>query len=64
MREVSYSSSIGLLNRLRAFFDQQIIDLGGFANSEFIACTSVQAADDNWLSGDPIRASVAIRHRC
>jgi len=51
MREVSHASSIGLLNRLRAFFDQQIVDLGGFSNSEFIA-NVVQAADEAWLVCD------------
>jgi pilus assembly protein CpaE len=57
MREVSYSSSISLLNRLRAFFDQQIIDLGGFTNSEFIAQV-VQSADDTWLLCDQGVASI------
>jgi len=57
MREVSYSSSIGLLNRLRAFFDQQIIDLGGFTNSEFIAHV-VQACDEVWLLCDQGVASI------
>jgi pilus assembly protein CpaE len=57
MREVSYSSSIGLLNRLRAFFDQQIIDLGGFTNSEFIAHV-VQASDETWLLCDQGVASI------
>jgi pilus assembly protein CpaE len=57
MREVSYSSSISLLNRLRAFFDQQIIDLGGFTNSEFIAHV-VQAADETWLLCDQGVASI------
>jgi pilus assembly protein CpaE len=57
MREVSYSSSIGLLNRLRAFFDQQIIDLGGFTNNEFIAHV-VQAADETWLLCDQGVASI------
>jgi pilus assembly protein CpaE len=51
MREVSHASSIGLLNRLRAFFDQQIVDLGGFSNSEFIANVA-QAADEAWLVCD------------
>ena len=51
MREVSHASSVGLLNRLRAFFDQQIVDLGGFTNSEFIA-NVVQAADETWLVCD------------
>jgi pilus assembly protein CpaE len=57
MREVSYSSSVSLLNRLRAFFDQQIIDLGGFTNSEFIAQV-VQSADDTWLVCDQGVASI------
>ena len=57
MREVSYSSSISLLNRLRAFFDQQIVDLGGFTNSEFIAQV-VQSADDTWLVCDQGVASI------
>jgi pilus assembly protein CpaE len=57
MREVSYSSSVSLLNRLRAFFDQQLIDLGGFTNSEFIAQV-VQSADDTWLVCDQGVASI------
>ncbi|QDQ83726.1 fimbrial protein [Paraburkholderia megapolitana] len=57
MREVSYSASVGLLNRLRAFFDQQIVDLGGFTNSEFIA-NVVQAADETWLVCDQGVASI------
>jgi pilus assembly protein CpaE len=57
MREVSYSSSISLFNRLRAFFDQQIVDLGGFSNSEFIAHV-VQAADETWLLCDQGVASI------
>jgi pilus assembly protein CpaE len=57
MREVSYSSSVSLLNRLRAFFDQQIIDLGGFSNSEFIAHV-VQGADETWLLCDQGVASI------
>jgi pilus assembly protein CpaE len=57
MREVSYSSSVSLVNRLRAFFDQQIIDLGGFSNSEFIAHV-VQSADETWLLCDQGVASI------
>ncbi|MCX4164441.1 MULTISPECIES: fimbrial protein [Paraburkholderia] len=57
MREVSYSASVGLLNRLRAFFDQQIVDLGGFTNSEFIA-NVVRAADETWLVCDQGVASI------
>ncbi|RFU47978.1 fimbrial protein [Paraburkholderia sp. DHOC27] len=57
MREVSYSSSVSLLNRLRAFFDQQIIDLGGFSNSEFIAHVA-RSADETWLLCDQGVASI------
>ncbi len=57
MREISYSSSISLLNRLRAFFDQQIIDLGGFSNIEFIAHV-VRASDEAWLVCDQGVASI------
>lgn len=57
MREVSYASSLALLARLRAFFDQQIVDLGGFTNSEFIAQV-VQAADETWLVCDQGVASI------
>jgi pilus assembly protein CpaE len=57
LRQVSYGASIGLLNRLRAFFDQQIVDLGGFPNSEFIG-NAVQAADETWLVCDQSVASI------
>jgi len=57
LRQVSYAASIGLLNRLRAFFDQQIVDLGGFPNNEFIA-NAVQAADETWLVCDQSVASI------
>ncbi len=57
MREVSYAGAASLFNRLRAFFDQQIVDLGGFSNNEFIA-QAVQAADDAWLVCDQGVASI------
>ncbi|QRQ84387.1 AAA family ATPase [Cupriavidus oxalaticus] len=44
LRDISYSETIGLLERLRAFFDMQVIDLGGFGNAEFTA-QIVKAAD-------------------
>ncbi|WP_454738878.1 AAA family ATPase [Cupriavidus necator] len=44
LRDISYSEAISLLERLRAFFDMQIIDLGGFGNAEFTA-QIVKAAD-------------------
>ncbi|WP_245964943.1 fimbrial protein [Trinickia dinghuensis] len=57
LRTVSYASAVALLTRLRAFFDQQIVDLGGFSNHEFIAQVA-QAADEVWLVCDPAIASV------
>ncbi|MGX7003646.1 fimbrial protein [Caballeronia sp. KNU42] len=57
MREVSYASAVNLVNRLRTFFDHQIVDLGGFTNLEFIA-QMVHAADNVWLVCDPNVASV------
>lgn len=57
LRSVSYASSVALLARLRAFFDQQIVDLGGFSNHEFVAQVA-QAADEVWLVCDPAIASV------
>ena len=56
MREVSYASAVSLLNRLRTFFDHQLVDLGGFTNLEFIGQV-VQAADNVWLVCDPNVAS-------
>ncbi|MGU7769340.1 fimbrial protein [Burkholderia sp. MR1-5-21] len=57
LRDVSYASSVGLLNRLRAFFDQQIVDLGGFSNREFVAQIAA-AADEAWLVCDQGVASI------
>ncbi|WP_432261647.1 AAA family ATPase [Cupriavidus sp. TMH.W2] len=51
LRDISYSEAIGLLERLRAFFDMQIIDLGGFGNAEFTA-QIVKAADSVVLVAD------------
>lgn len=56
MREVSYASAVSLLNRLRTFFDHQLVDLGGFTNLEFVS-QMVRAADDVWLVCDPNVAS-------
>lgn len=44
LRDISYSEAVSLLERLRAFFDMQVIDLGGFGNAEFTA-QIVKAAD-------------------
>jgi pilus assembly protein CpaE len=52
LRTVSYASAVALLARLRAFFDQQIVDLGGFSNLEFVMQVA-QAADEVWLVCDP-----------
>lgn len=57
LRDVSYSSSVSLLNRLRAFFDHQIVDLGGFSNREFISQVANQG-DEVWLVCDQGVASV------
>jgi pilus assembly protein CpaE len=57
MREVSYSGAIGLVNRLRSFFDQQVVDLGGFSNGDFTAQLA-RAADEVWLVCDQSVASI------
>ena len=57
LRTISFASAVALLNRLRAFFDQQIVDLGGFTNIEFIAHVA-SAADEVWLVCDPSIASI------
>lgn len=57
LRDVSYASCVGLMNRLRAFFDCQIVDLGGFSNRDFVAQTA-NAADESWLLCDQGVASV------
>lgn len=51
LRDISYADAIGLLERLRAFFDLQIVDLGGFGNAEFTA-QIVKAADSVVLVAD------------
>ncbi|HWX11449.1 MAG TPA: fimbrial protein [Trinickia sp.] len=57
LRTISFTSAVALLSRLRAFFDHQLVDLGGFANVEFIAQVA-RAADEVWLVCDPSIASV------
>ncbi|WP_420210925.1 fimbrial protein [Burkholderia aenigmatica] len=57
LRDVSYASCIGLLNRLRAFFDQQVIDLGGFSNREFVMQITA-SVDEAWLICDQGVASI------
>ncbi|WP_017924361.1 fimbrial protein, partial [Burkholderia glumae] len=57
LREVSAAACAGLFNRLRAFVDQQIVDLGGFTNREFIA-QIVALGDETWLVCDQGVASV------
>lgn len=37
LRELSHAASVSVTQRLRSFVDVQLIDLGGFANQEFIA---------------------------
>lgn len=62
LREISYQSAVALLARLRAFFDQQLVDLGGFTNGEFVAQV-VQAADETWLVCDQCVASIVAAAR-
>lgn len=57
LRTVSHTSAVALLNRLRTFFDQQVVDLGGFSNHEFVAHVA-HAADEVWLVCDPSIASI------
>lgn len=57
LRDVSYASSVGLLNRLRSFFDLQLVDLGGFSNREFVSQIA-RAADEVWVVCDQGVASV------
>lgn len=57
LRDVSYASSVGLLNRLRSFFDLQLVDLGGFSNREFLS-QMAHAADEVWVVCDQGVASV------
>ncbi|WP_277185263.1 fimbrial protein [Caballeronia sp. BR00000012568055] len=52
MRSISFASAVSTLNRLRAYFDHQIVDMGGFTNLEFVAQVA-HAADDVWLVCDP-----------
>jgi pilus assembly protein CpaE len=56
MRTISYASAVATLDRLRAFFDYQIVDLGGFSNLEFVSHV-VDAADTVWLVCDANVAS-------
>ncbi|WP_059415848.1 AAA family ATPase [Cupriavidus basilensis] len=51
LRDISFMEALGLLNRLRAFFDLQVVDLGGFSNIEFMAHL-VKAADTVLLMVD------------
>lgn len=62
LREVSYQAAVALLARLRAFFDQQIVDLGGFSNAEFVAQIA-QSADRVWLVCDQNVASIVAAAR-
>ena len=57
LRTISFTSAVALLDRLRAFFDHQIVDLGGFTNAEFVAHVA-SAADEVWLVCDPSIASI------
>jgi pilus assembly protein CpaE len=56
MRTISYAAAVKTLDRLRAFFDYQIVDLGGFSNLEFVSHV-IDAADTVWLVCDANVAS-------
>ncbi len=51
MKDVSYSDALGLMNRLRSYFQLQVVDLGGFNNNDFTAHL-VKAADAVILVAD------------
>lgn len=57
MRDISHAASVGLVHRLRSFFDQQVIDVGGLSNLDFIA-QMVGASDEAWLVCDQGIASI------
>ncbi|WP_374622178.1 hypothetical protein [Pandoraea sp.] len=51
MRSVAAGDALALTDRLRAFFDLIVADLGGFSNPAFVA-SLVRAADEVWLVVD------------
>lgn len=51
MRSVAAADALALTDRLRAFFDLIVADLGGFSNPGFVA-SLVRAADEVWLVAD------------
>ncbi|MDR3096365.1 MAG: fimbrial protein [Paraburkholderia sp.] len=62
LREVSHEAAVALLTRLRAFFDQQLVDLGGFSSAEFVLEVA-RAADQAWLVCDQSVASIVAASR-
>jgi pilus assembly protein CpaE len=51
MRSVAAADALALTDRLRAFFDLIVADLGGFSNPAFVA-SLLRAADEVWLVVD------------
>lgn len=51
VREISHAESVSLIRRLVDFFNFQIVDLGGFTTTDFIAQT-VREADRVWVVCD------------
>ncbi|GAB3626991.1 Flp pilus assembly ATPase [Pandoraea terrae] len=51
MRAVAAADALSLTDRLRAFFDLIVADLGGFSNPAFVASLA-RAADEVWLVAD------------
>ncbi|SAL79044.1 response regulator receiver protein [Caballeronia peredens] len=64
MRTISHDAAVKTLERLRAFFDHQIVDLGGFSNLEFVSHV-VEAADTVWLVCDAnVASAVSAANLC
>ena len=57
LRDITYKGAIALVDRLRSYFDEQILDLGGFANLEFVTQT-VRSVDHTWIICDQSAASI------
>jgi pilus assembly protein CpaE len=57
LRDVTHGSAIALIERLRSYFDHQVLDLGGFSNTEFVTQT-VKTVDETWLVCDQSAASI------
>ncbi|MFT4190476.1 MAG: hypothetical protein QM617_03000 [Comamonas sp.] len=59
LRHVSHADSSALVARLQAFFDWQVLDLGGFSNLDFMARVAREASDIWLVCDQSISAIVA-----